>query len=68
MRKLVWAFAGRTYHIVGNHLSRLKKFAFLLSEARIYLDELSMQKKFFASGLGLSTFYEQTFRPAYKRV
>ena len=24
MRSLVWAFAGRTYHIVGNLMSRLK--------------------------------------------
>ena len=23
MRRLVWAFAGRTYHIVGNLMSRL---------------------------------------------
>ena len=26
MRRLIWAFAGRTYHIVGNLMSRLKYF------------------------------------------
>ena len=36
MRKLVWAFAGRIYHIVGNLISRLimpfvKKKSYLLS-------------------------------------
>ena len=26
MRRLLWGFAGRTYHIVGNLMSRLKIF------------------------------------------
>ena len=29
MRRLVWAFAGRTYHIVGNYMLRLKFLAHL---------------------------------------
>ena len=27
MRGLIWGFAGRTYHIVGNLMSRLKSWA-----------------------------------------
>ena len=30
MRRLIWAFAGRTYHIVGNLISRLNSMRLLL--------------------------------------
>ena len=29
MRRLIWGFAGRTYHIVGNLMSRLKFIIFV---------------------------------------
>ena len=31
MRRLIWAFAGRTYYIAGNHVSRLTLFLWKIS-------------------------------------
>ena len=37
MRRLVWGFAGRTYHIVGNLMPRLNYFSSI--KLRFYLSD-----------------------------
>ena len=37
MRRLIWGFAGRTYHIVWNRMLWLKLFALIQSDVALHL-------------------------------
>ena len=54
MCRLIWAFAGRTYHIVGNRMSRLKCLSrqeqFSSLSAIVRADQMSVKQFQFRSG------------------